>query len=240
MGPMAHRKQRLRTLENRIRKNLEGFVQAGTDLREIRDDELFKEGGFDKWDHYLKQRVGLEFGIEGRHAKRLIQCAEIRPKLPDLDSGTRAAPNSGWSQRAVQEFGRMVPDREDQPRKKNYAALKKSDATRVAKAAIKLAEEDAGEDGKLAVTSMHVRKAVDADLGIDRAVKAKETQQRADRKPTLAEYLHPWAGKIEGMTENLSPVSVKDWKMFADNNPELAERFAAACKQLASIAGCWQ
>ena len=37
------RKQRLRTLENQIRSNYEAFVATGFALKEIRDEELYKE-----------------------------------------------------------------------------------------------------------------------------------------------------------------------------------------------------
>jgi hypothetical protein len=237
---MVSRTQRLWTLENRIRKNFESFVQTGMDLKEIRDDELFKEGGFEKWSHYLKQRVGEEFGIEKSQAQKLIQCAEIRPKLPDLDSVHRGGPNSEWSQKAVVEFGRLVPERDDDDRKKDYAALRKSDASRVAKAAIKLAEQEAAEKDvepdSVAVTSMHVRKAVDADLGIDRSQKAVETRrEREDSKPELADYLRRTIGYIQGTTENLLEVPADAWKLLEEREPDLAERLATVCDELAEL-----
>ncbi len=238
--PMASRKQRLRTLENSIRKNFESFVQTGMALREIRDDELFKEDGFEKWEHYLKQRVGDQFGIEMRHAQRLIQCAEIRPKLPDAKNLPSSSGCSGWSQLAVLEFGRLVPEREDDNRKKDYAALRKSDAARVAKAAISIAEQDAAkkdtEPEAVVVTSMHVRKAVDADLGIDRAAKAQETKrQRDESRPELPGYLRAKMGMIEGITENLSEVPADSWKLLEESEPGLAERLATACDHLAEL-----
>jgi hypothetical protein len=237
---MVSRTQRLRTLENRIRKNFESFVQTGMDLKEIRDDELFKEAGFEKWSHYLKQRVGEEFGIEKSQVKNLILCAEIRPKLPDLSLGQRVGPKSEWSQRAVMEFGRLVPERDDDERKKDYAALRKTDASRVAKAAIKLAEQEAAEKGTepadVAVTSMHVRKAVDADLGVDRGKKAAETKRaRETDKPWLATVLRNMIGDIEGTITNLSKVDPDQWELLEDSDPGLAERLATVCDDLAEL-----
>ena len=148
------RQQRLRTLENRIRSNYESFVQTGNDLKEIRDEHLFKEAGFPNWAQYLKQRVSADFGIEKTQVVNLITCAEIRPKLPPLKSDHRGDRLQGWSIKAVQEFRRLVPDSADNARVKDYRKLKKVDATRVANAAFVLA-------GDGPVTSIHVRKAVD-------------------------------------------------------------------------------
>jgi hypothetical protein len=44
------KKQRLLTLENQIRGGLEQFVQVGVALKEIRDNWLYKEAGFETWD----------------------------------------------------------------------------------------------------------------------------------------------------------------------------------------------
>lgn len=224
------RKQRLRTLENRIRKNFESFVQTGMDLKEIRDDHLFKEDGFEKWDHYLKQRVGLEFGMEKRQAQTLIQCAEIRPKLPDLKSVQCAAHSEGWSQNAVLEFTRLVPDADDGNAKKDYSALRKADAARVAREAMKLAA-----DGPL--TSTHVRKAVDIELGIDRAKKAAATKREHENyEPTLADYIKSQAEVIEVVTKRLAEkVSADQWELLEESDPQLAERLATACDELAEL-----
>jgi hypothetical protein len=82
----SDRKQRLRTLENQIRKDDETFVAIGFALKEIRDHELYKEDGFDTWDRYLKERVGHVFGIEETQARKLIACAQIRTKLPEVSN----------------------------------------------------------------------------------------------------------------------------------------------------------
>lgn len=224
------RKQRLRKLESRIRKKFESFVQVGMDLKEIRDDELYKEDGFEKWDHYLKQRVGLEFGIEKTQAFQLIQCAEIRPKLPNPQNLRHAGDFHNWSQRAVVEFARLVPERDDDARKKNYAGLRKTDAARVANEAVKLAG-----DGPL--TSSHVRKAVDEELGIDRSKKAMETKRKREAyEPTLEDYLRSEAEVIELMIKRLADkVSADEWELLEDSEPGLAERLATACDELAEL-----
>src|SRR6516164_9199212 len=54
-GMTVSRKQRLRTLENEIRKGMEEFYYTGMKLKEIRDDELYKEDGFETWERYCKE-----------------------------------------------------------------------------------------------------------------------------------------------------------------------------------------
>src|SRR5262245_16029502 len=111
--PTAHpdlatvsRKQRLLTLESQIRKDYEAFVRTGFALIEIRDDQLYKEGGFDTWDAYLTVRVAKDFGIRRTQAYQLIACSQIRTKLPELPDGISGVPDKqeGWSQLAVLEF----------------------------------------------------------------------------------------------------------------------------------------
>jgi hypothetical protein len=55
-------------------------------LKEIRDNELYKEDGFETWYRYLRERIGEVFGIEKSQAHSLIACAQIRTKLPDISS----------------------------------------------------------------------------------------------------------------------------------------------------------
>ena len=201
------------------------------DLKEIRDNERFTEDGFAKWEHYLNQRVSEAFGIKYSQVQNLIQCAEVRPKLPDLENLQRVGESCGWSQRSVQEFARLAPDSNDDARKKNYAALKKVDATRVAKAAVEIAEEEAKgtESEAVAVTSRHVRKAVDIDLGIERDVKPEPEPQME-----LAEYIRRNTGRIEGLTNNLGEVTADAWKLLEESHPGLAARMATACEGLAA------
>ena len=50
------RKQRLRTLEKEIRSGMEEFYYVGMKLKEIRDEELYKEDGFETWEKYCRER----------------------------------------------------------------------------------------------------------------------------------------------------------------------------------------
>lgn len=226
---LSNRKQRLRTLENRIRKNYESFVQTGQDLKEIRDEELYREDGFETWTVYLKVRVGEAFGIEKSQADVLIRCAEIRPKLPDLPS-PGAPGQDGWSQRAISEFARLAPASDDNERRYNYSKIDKRDAARVAKEASRLAE---AEDKPL--SSRHVRVAVDKELGIDRGAKSRETKNKANNGIDLANYLTSKVGQIEAITEHLSRVPGDAWTLLEESDPGLAERLAGVCDDLAAL-----
>lgn len=236
MGTLAvSRKQRLRTLENEIRSNFEAFVTTGNALMEIRDDELYKEDGFKKWTHYLKERVGEEFGIESAQAKSIIQCAQIRPKLPEPIPATAVAgmnqdKQPEWRIAAVREFVRLAPKIEGNERLYDFRKLRKQDVTRVAKAAFDLAEKK-GSD----VTSGIVRACVDHDLGIDRSKKAKETKQANETVPKLEDYLRSKIGLIEGITENLTKVPADTWMLSEESDPGLAKRLAEVCDTLAEL-----
>ena len=119
MAMAASRKQRLRTLENQIRKNWEGFVLTGVALKEIRDDELFAEAECDSWGQYLSQRVTKVFGIASSQAKELIVCAEIRPKLPEISAAPAA--EVGWTAKAVYQFRRLAPQDENHSQRFDYS-----------------------------------------------------------------------------------------------------------------------
>jgi len=224
------RKQRLQTLENQICKNYEAFVATGRALKEIRDDELYRENGHDTWESYLKNRVAEEFGIESTHARRLIQAAAIRPKLPNLRP--RAVDNSvQWSQRAVLEFARLAPNDESASgHPKDISSLRKQDVTRVANEAIKIAKEQ-----NKPLNSAIVRQAVDNDLGVDRSKKARKTKSKQNNGIDLDHYIKSKIGQIEAITEHLAVVPASAWTLLDDRDPGLAKRLAEVCDELAGL-----
>jgi hypothetical protein len=230
---VASRKKRLKELEGKVREGMESYIETGMALREIRDERLYEDVGFSTWKGYLEGRVGSEFGIERAHAQKMIQYAEIRPKLPSLPmvSSSRRSPGE-WSQIAVLEFSRLVPDAEKGPGtskfKKDYAALRKVDARRVAKDAIKRA-------GDGPVTQKHVRAAVDADLGVDRAKAAAATKKKRAEKPDLARYIKDNTGVVEGIAIRLESVDGDAWTQLEESHPGLVESFATACDELAAL-----
>jgi hypothetical protein len=186
------RKERLRTLEAQLREDYEAFVRTGFALKEIRDDHLYEEAGFDSWERYLKDRVGDEFGIERRQAFNLIAFAQIRLRLPDppdlcsvlhkpgsdLPNGAPPEKPPEWSQRAVLEFRRLAPKAEGvngQPY--DLDKLHKGDVERVAGKVIQHCQKE-----NVKLTAPVVRKFVDKDLGIDRVAQAAETRQKREEQ----------------------------------------------------------
>lgn len=226
------RKQRLRTLEKSIRGTMEQFVETGNVLKEIRDDELYREDGFDSWEQYLKQRVGEQFGIEKVQALGLIQAAIIRPKLPAavVHHGEQSASEKPeWSIKAVKEFARLAPQIKDAPGKpRDVQSLLKEDVKRVAKAAVEIAKKQCRP-----VTAAIVRMAVNADLGIK--PEKRGTAPRRDFGIDLPVYLNQKIGQIEGIIELLADVPADGWKLLEKSDPQLAERLATVCEELAEL-----
>lgn len=145
MALTVNRKQRLRTLENEIRSGMEEFYYTGMKLKEIRDDELYKEDGFETWEAYCREK----WEWSQRHALRLIEAAEYRAKLPSGPSGS-----TDWSERSVRELTR-IPD--------------KKQAARVAAQVVKAVEESAAKVAKdpdakpLKLSAATVRQFVNVD-----------------------------------------------------------------------------
>jgi len=106
MALTVSRKQRLRELEKEIRSGMEEFYYTGMKLKEIRDDELYKEDGFETWEKYCLER----WELARSHVKRLIIASEYRDKLPKAPSG-----GHDWSERSVRELTR-IPDKKQAAR----------------------------------------------------------------------------------------------------------------------------
>jgi hypothetical protein len=105
--PLSDRKQGLRTLENQIRKDYEAFVATGFALKEIRDDELYKEDGFDTWERYCREW----WEWSSSYVLKLITASEYRQNLPS-PSGNRTSGPTEWSERSVRELTRIEDKRE--------------------------------------------------------------------------------------------------------------------------------
>ena len=219
MAIATNRKQRLRKLEKEIRTGMEEFYYVGQKLKEIRDDELYREDGFETWERYCRER--WELGKSRVH--QLIVASEYRDKITTSTSG-----GSQWSERAVRELTR-IPD--------------KKQAARVAAKVVKEVERSEkhaannGDSKPLKLTASTVRKFVDDDLGVDRAAKAKETKRERERSQLvdLHHYLPRSQAYIEGVTETLAQVPGDAWELLADSHPGVAERLAEACDELAAL-----
>lgn len=225
------RKQRLRTLEKSIRGTMEQFVETGNALKEIRDDRLYLEDGFETWDAYLKHRVGEDFGIEATYARNLISAATIRPKLPDpkiLQHNCVGDDKAEWKPSVVKEFERLAPPDPEHAQRRDLTSLRKQDVQRVAKAAVEIAKEQ----GK-PVTAAIVRAAVNAELGIK--PEKREPAPRQDFGIDLPVYLKQKIGQVEGIIELLADVPADGWKLLEKSDPQLAKRLATVCEELAEL-----
>jgi hypothetical protein len=208
-------KQQLLALEKQVRQGIKVFAETGFALKKIRDDRLYREAGFETWDAYLKERVGNEFGIEERHARSLISCAQIRQCLPERIGS--ALPKDGkpakdWSQREILEFARLAPKKDEpgQPRD-----LDKLDPRAVKRVADKVLEQ-CRQEGKDCNSSV-VRQVVNKELGIEPGKReSPELPMFIDVIRADTEALHRWNVKLETM------VPFKD---HLDEHPVAAERF---------------
>src|SRR5215831_3100149 len=138
------RKQRLRTLENQIRKAADEIQKNGLEigrwLCEIRDDELWQEE-CESWSAYLKEKADELVGKSFSQAARLIRAAEVAERLPPPGSsvnGTTLGPQH------LDELGRLAPNVGKRDGvggvEKDYSRLRTQDVARVLKSAAKLAE----------------------------------------------------------------------------------------------------
>lgn len=69
-------RNRLAELEGTIERTLAGFIECGMALREVRDQELFRES-YASFDDYLSQR----WGFSRHHALRMIRAAVVGENL---------------------------------------------------------------------------------------------------------------------------------------------------------------
>jgi hypothetical protein len=157
MGEVMARKARLEKLMGDIRKGLEEFYHVGMSLREIRDDELYREAGFDSFLVFCK----AEFEYAERHVYHLMKAADYRIGLPPAP--TAPGVQYQWSERAVRELTR-IPD-------KRQAARVAAKAIAAIEQSVKSATKNGGV--KLPTLTATVRRFVDADLGVKRGAAPK-------------------------------------------------------------------
>jgi hypothetical protein len=229
----ANKHLRLRALEERIKESAGNIqksgLQIGEWLIEIRDDELWADD-HNSWGEYLKA-IGEELvGKSFAQSTKLIQAAEIHRKLPD-NSFIDETIIDGLSATHMNELGRLAPTSKKAAGAgvaKDYTKLRKGDIKRVLKKAVEISDSQTP-------SVRDIRKAVDADLGIDRAAKAKATQKKNNEGVDVAGYLLGKAGQIEVITERLAEIPADAWKLLEGSHPGLAERLATACDELAEL-----
>jgi len=230
----ANKHLRLRALEERIKESAGNIqksgLQIGEWLIEIRDDELWADD-HNSWSEYLKS-IGEELvGKSFAQSANLIRAAEIHRKLPN--NGTiDCTIISELSATHMTELGRLAPTEKKSDGSagtaKDYTKLRKDDIKRVLKKAVEISDSETP-------SVRDIRKAVDADLGIDRAAKAKATQKKNNEGVDVAGYLIGKAGQIEVITERLAEIPADAWELLEGSHPGLAERLATACDELAEL-----
>ena len=143
------RAEKLQTIESEIESHMENgmeaFYHVGMKLKEIRDDHLYKEAGFDSFEIYGKER----FELSKPRLYQLIQAAEYRARLPPSTTGRLQ-----WSERSIRELTRIPLD----------------EAPRVGKKIMDRVEKEEGAK----LTSSFVRKVVDEELGTKRGGQKRE------------------------------------------------------------------
>ncbi len=208
------RKQRLRTLENEIRSGMEEFYYTGMKLKEIRDDELYKEDGFTSFERYVWDR----FQYKKRYLYDLIRSSEYRALLPSPQPCATAHEDDEkprWTEASVRELTR-IPD--------------KKEAARVAKKVIEKVEKEEGAK----LTSTLVRKVVDEELGVKRGKPAPEPEPE-EQGETVSPYLVGCTGRLEAILENLQGINEEGWMLLNRSKPGLVKRFTQACERLAGF-----
>jgi len=203
------RKQRLLTLEKEISAGLENFFEAGIKLRAIKDDELYKEAGFETWEKYCRERCDWSQTYVGK----IIVAAEYRLELPDRTNCTSVRQKE-WNENQVRQLTRI-------PSKKHAATV----ATRVLK--------HVEQTGKR-LTAAVVKKFVDQDLGVEKKDQPKSAPK--DEGDTLKPYLDDTLGTIQGTMNAIKAMPDDVWKDYATNQePGLVKRLATACEAMASF-----
>jgi len=139
------RKQRLRACEKVLTEHMEEFVRVGLALKEIRDERLYKEDGFERFEDYCRKK----WEISRKYADKVIASADLRIKLPT----TTPTGRHEWTERAVRELKRLPAD------------------TKAKAVAARVLKEVEKGNGKL--TSTIVRKHVDEALGTNRKPKPR-------------------------------------------------------------------
>lgn len=233
---------KLTECEKVIKKHAAEFVAVGNALKEIRDDELWREvPGCDGWVDYLNNRVADHFGIARTQSNNLINAAEVASKLDPVVSGS-------FTSRVVTELSRLAPKESHRGNKPsyNFAKLRKRDVQRVVKKAQLMAEET----GKEKITAAIVRKCVDDELGIDRAAKAREARaeekrrverwerqerEHQDRMNSLPTVLVNKQFELRKLLEQLQEVPPEGWHFLHKEKGYVATQLSQVCRELAEF-----
>lgn len=219
---LAALEQATRTAANRMWKN--GFA-VGEFLSEIRGQELWKSEGYKSWTAYLADNAERLVGYSAKYAAQLTAESQMRGRFP----ASMAATAAEISPRGLRELCRLAPLHDDPDRKyRDIGAIQK----RVVAAVLK---EALGNSNGFGLTSLHLRAAVDSEMGIDRAAQAKKTKADNALGRPLHSHLTELADRLEWITTQLQPIPADVWTLLEEEHPGLATRVAAAGDDLATL-----
>jgi hypothetical protein len=201
---------------------MEKFYYTGMKLKEIRDDELYKEDGFTTWKAYCRER----WNYSRDYVHKLITASEYRIVLPAPSDVYKLSTSESlaWSEGSVRELTR-IPD--------------KKQAARVATKVIKAVEASAREATKdpqtkpLKFSAATVRRFVDEDLGITKA-KPRKAEPRVNGVDLL-DYINRQIGTIEGVRDVLKEIPDDGWESFREEHPGMIRRLISACSSLTAL-----
>ena len=219
MADIAKRR-RLKECERTLAEHMEEFVKVGLALKEIRDERLYKEDGFNTFEDYCRNR--WEMGRS--YADHLIGSAELRTRIPDPPK-TATNSRQSWNETQVRELKRL------------------GSTTRARAVATRVVKEVEQANGKL--TANVVRRHVDEALGIDRAAQAKATKAKRDRGIPFEDVIQRWTGDIQGMADVIEKVIDDEagdaLAFFGKTRPRLAKNLATAIERLEkSLTRVWE
>jgi hypothetical protein len=212
------RKQRLRACERALAEHMEEFVKVGLALKEIRDDKLYREDGYETFEDYCKRK----WDFSDRYARYVVGAAELRLKLPEPpppEPETGTACSGGWTEGSVRQLGRLGSD---------------TKAKAVAERVVKEVKEKKAAGEKVKLGSV-VRKHVDAALGTG----GPKRKPGVEDLPDFSEVAERWLAQVEAMAEQTERLAAGGdaLERFARKHSRLAKDLAEA---LARMSKAWE
>lgn len=249
------------TLTKRTRKQIERHIEQcaesiqkngleiGRDLIEIRDEELWADE-YESWTQYAKERLPElmpQFKIGA--IENMVKGAEVEKRIPE--NIKISAQTSGLNHSHFSELARLAPQKNKDfgaGKEKDYSKLRKQDVARVIKNATEIAKESLPPEKHAEATPSvrDIRKAVDAELGIDREAERKKAQRKAEaerRKAQqefeaeneLSRVIHRLISHLEDSLADFTQVPAEGWEWLEDHKPGLCQQLANACDELAAF-----
>ena len=205
---VVSRQERARTLTEEIRaeieQSFESFYHVGIKLRNVEWRFL----GYLSFKEYLRE----ELEITPTHAYRLMDAAELRPKLPESPIGHSA--NGAWTETKVRELLRLETPQ---------------DQVRVSRKICQHLEKNPDEK----FTAKLVRKFVEEE----KAPKPKRQKRAIEGEGNLHKILMRWIYQMQEWRESLMKnVPKEGWELLREQQPEVMKRFIAECDSWTDLA----